>query len=86
MIIFAVIEYLAKILKPPLVYYRAVGQYQGTCEVLFFDHLQGRERLAESHLGIPQHLVALFEPLAGLADGLLLLRTEDDGRLAVGDV
>ena len=86
MVILTVKEYLIEIIKPSFVHHRAMGQNQGTGELLLLDDLQGRQRLSESHLGIPKHLVATFELLDGHLDGLALFRPEDDGCLLLGDV
>ena len=76
----AVIENLAEILKPATVHYRAMGKDERSTEIHVLHHLQGRQGLAKTHLGIPQHLVALLvlllELLLGLLYGLTLFRTE----------
>ena len=75
----AVVEYLAEVLEPSAVHHRSVGKDERAPEVHVLDHLQSREGLAEAHLGIPQHLVALPELALGLLYGIALLGTEDDG-------
>ena len=75
----AVVEYLLEILEPAVVDHRAVGEDKGATEVHTLHHLEGAERLAETHLGIPQILVVGAEAAYGLVDGVALLVAELDG-------
>ena len=86
MIVGAVVENLAEVLEPSLVDHGAMCEDEGSLELFFLHHLKGGERLAKSHLGIPQHLVATSELLARLLYGVSLLGTEHDGILRVGDL
>ena len=62
-------------------------QDERTLEVHLFYDLQSRERFAETHLGVPKHLLTAFAKLLlGLVDGSALLRAEDDGALPCGDL
>ena len=73
-----VIKYLAEVLEPSAVYHGTVGQNECPPEIHVLDHLQGGQGLAETHLGVPQHLIAFLELPLGLVDGFPLLGTEDD--------
>ena len=53
-----------------------MGQNQGTLKLHILDNLQGRKGLSETHLCVPEHLVAFLKLLLGLADGFLLFRAE----------
>ena len=48
---------------------------------MFLDDLQSRERFAETHFGVPEHLIAFLELLERLVDSLALFGAEPDGRL-----
>lgn len=74
-------EDFAEVGEPPVVDHRPVGHYYGAAEAHLADRPQRAERLAEAHLGVPEHLPAAgLEPLDGLADGGLLLGAEDNLR------
>ena len=83
--ILAVVKYLTEILKPSGIYHRAMGQNQGTLKLYILDNLQGRKRLSETHLCVPEHLVAFLKLLLGLADGFLLFRAEYNWGIFTGN-
>ena len=79
----AVIEYLAEVLEPSAVHHGAVGQDERPPEIHVLDHLQGREGLAETHLGVPEHLVAFPELPFRLLNGFPLFGAEHNGAASV---
>ena len=76
MVILAVIENLAIVLKPAIIDNRPVGEYQRSPELRLPHDLQCAERLTEAHLRVPEHLVALSELLQGPVYRLPLLWAE----------
>jgi hypothetical protein len=60
-----------------------MGKNQSTAEIHVFHHLQGGQRLAETHLGVPKHLVTFLELLLGLFNGFALFGTEHNRCLVV---
>ena len=52
--------------------------YAAELAFAFPDDLQGRERLAEAHLGVPQHLALLLEALQRPVNCIYLLFAEYD--------
>ncbi len=80
-IFFTVVENLVEVLKPSFIDNGAMGEDERTGIAFLFDDLQGRECLAETHLGVPEHLVAFLKLFDGPIDGVSLLGTEDDGCL-----
>ncbi len=85
MVILAVIEYLAEVIKPIYIHHGTMGQYQCAGKFFFFYHLQRGESLAKTHFGIPQHLIASSETLASAVDGIPLFRAEDDRGMSMRD-
>ena len=77
-----VIEYFAEVLEPARIDHRAVSEDKDAAEVAtFLNDLQSRERFAETHLGVPEHLIAFLELAQSLIDSLALFGAELDGRL-----
>ena len=74
--ILAVVKYLTEILKPSGIHHRTMSQNQSTLKLHVLNNLQGRKGLSETHLCVPEHLVAFSELFFGLADGFLLFRPE----------
>ena len=83
--ILAVVKYLTEILKPSGIHHRAMGQNQGTLKLHILDNLQGRKCLSETHLCVPEHLVAFLKLLLGFADSFLLFRPEYNWRILLGN-
>ena len=83
--ILAVVKYLTEILKPSGIHYRAMGQNQGTLKLHILDNLQSRQGLSETHLCVPEHLVAFLKLLLGFADSFLLFRPEYNWRILLGN-
>ena len=81
--ILTVIEYLAEVLEPSAVHHGAVGKDKRAPEIHVLDHLQGGECLAETHLGVPEHLVAFPELLFRLLNGFPLFGAEHNGAAPV---
>ena len=79
----AVVEYLAEVFEPSAVNHGAVGQDERPPEIHVLDHLQGGECLAETHLGIPEHLVTFPELSFRFLNGFPLFGTEHDGAASV---
>ena len=44
-----------EIIEPTLINHRAMCENHRAVESTFLDNLQGRESLAETHLGVPKH-------------------------------
>ncbi len=84
LIVGRVIENLAEVLEPPCIDHGAVSEDKCTPELHQFYHLKGGQSLAETHLGVPKHLIALFELLESLLDGFLLFGSEDNRRTVFG--
>ena len=78
-----VIEYLAEILEPAAIHHRAMCKNQSATEIHTLHHLQCRQRLAKTHLGIPKHLITLLELFLGLFNGFPLFRAEYNRSLVV---
>ena len=74
----AVVEYFLEVYVPAVVHHRAVGEDKRSAEAQFAYGLQCADSLAEPHFCVPQHLVALFEPLLGLLHGLHLFVAQDN--------
>ena len=74
--ILAVVKYLTEILKPSGIHHRTMSQNQGTLKLHILDNLQSRQGLSETHLCVPEHLVAFSELFFSLVDGFLLFRPE----------
>ena len=80
-IVLAVVEDLFKVFEPSHADNGAMGDDQRAPEIPLFGHLEGGERLAEAHFGVPEHaLTRLLEALYSALDGVLLFGAEDDGR------
>ena len=71
-------EYLLEIFVPPRIDHGAVGENDGAPVAHTADNLKGGKRLAEAHLGIPQHTVRLAKTLASALYCLFLFGAEDD--------
>ena len=85
-IIAAVVEYLTEILKPSFIDYRAMGKDDGTLHFQISCHTERTQCFAETHFGVPQHLIALFELLFGLFYSSLLLWTKHNRILCGADI
>ena len=83
--ILAVVKYLTEILKPSGIHYRTMSQNQGTLKLHILDNLQSRKGLSETHLCVPEHLVAFLKLFLGLVDGFLLFRAEYNWRILLGN-
>ena len=83
--ILAVVKYLTEILKPSGIHHRAMSQNQGTLKLHILDNLQSRKGLSETHLCVPEHLVAFLKLFLGLVDGFLLFRAEYNWRILLGN-
>ena len=82
----SIVEYLPEVFKPTSIHHGAVGQDERALKAYLLYHLQGGEGFAETHFGVPKHLLAaLTELLLGLVDSLALLGPEDDGTSVGGD-
>ena len=57
-----------------------MSQNQGMLKLHVLDNLQSRKCLSETHLCVPEHLVAFLKLLLGLVDGFLLF-----GRNTIGE-
>ena len=55
-----------------------MGDNQRAAALLTLDNFQGAQRLAETHLGIPKHLVANVKACQGVVDGFALFFPELD--------
>ena len=77
-ILWSVVEYLGKVLKPTCIYNGAVCKDKGTGNVHLLDDLQAREGLSKTHLCVPKHLITLLKLLFGLIDGIALFWTENN--------
>ena len=76
-----VVEDLGEVVAPALVDDGTVGDDEGRLGVEPARELEGADRLAEAHLGVPEELAGrarLGEVLAGAADRLVLLVAEGD--------
>ena len=56
-----------------------MGKDERAFEIHVLDHLQGRERFAKTHLGVPEHLVAFPELPFRLLNGFPLFGAEHNG-------
>ena len=85
-IVLAVVKDLFEVFEPSRADNGAMGDDQRAPEVSLSGHLQGGERFAKAHFGVPEHALArLLEALDGALDSVLLLGTEDDGRVLRAD-
>ena len=83
--ILAVVKYLTEILKPSAIHNRTMSQNQSTLKLHILDNLQSRKGLPETHLCVPEHLVAFLKLFLGLADGFLLFRPEYNRGIFTGN-
>ena len=77
-ILWSVVEYFGKVLKPTCIDNGAVRKDKGTGKVHLLDYLQAREGLSKTHLCVPKHLITLLKLLFGLIDGIALFWTENN--------
>ena len=57
-----------------------MSQNQGTLKLHILNNLQEQEGSFETHLCVPEHLVAFLKLFLGLADGFLLFRSDTIGK------
>lgn len=75
-----------EIVEPSIFHCRAMREDERLAESTLPHRLKGAQRLAETHLGVPQHFALIGEESCGLTDGrnLLLTERDDNVRLLVG--
>ena len=70
-----------KIVAPAIFHHRAVGDHNHLLVASFFDERIGRDRLAETHLAVPEHRVFLAEHPQRLIDAVHLLIPQGNSSL-----
>ena len=86
MIVRPVIEDFSEVLKPSFIYHRPVCDDDGTLHLHILRYTKCAERLAETHLGIPKHLIVAMELFLCFLYSCILFRAKNDGILCLAHI